>query len=472
MNVKQGSVGWLLLIFLATGLSVHGEIVYGPDARAYFEEVKNRVGDTFVDFDGQEFSVGLLSSATVEGVTLTFTTTQRRYPTVADVNQPVYLRQTTVTHNGTRSLMGTGYGGTGADGQSRYEIVFSDPQGRVGMMRNWNTASITRFYNPDGVLLGEHKNTTSDEFVGWLAGGPEVDQWVAKVVLDGEYNNGAYQVGETDDLYFGTANPEGENNWGLVYGAEALERFTRFVEVLGDTLEDFNGLANGPVREIQAANGVDVLTLKTTEKRYPKPPVAVDYPVSVIPYGGVTTPSGTNELMGSSSNAGYADGQNRYEISFSRLQHRVGILRWWNTNSVTRFYAGDGRLLAEHQNTTSSEFVGWIGDPGDESTWVKKVEMDGIEDQGTFQVGRADDLHYGRFLPERRGMEIVEFHVGADNSVDISWTPAQYGHVLEYSFDLLNWETAPGDLQPDSYSGTMPELPSEVFWRVLTEKLF
>ena len=257
-----------------------------------------------------------------------------------------------------------------------------------------------------------------------------------------------------------------------MYGEEAEERFTLLAEVLGDSIEDFNSLSNGPVREIQSDNGVDVLTLKTNEKRYPKPPVTVDFPVCVLPYGGVTTPSGTNELMGAGNSSGYADGQSRFEISFSRLQHRVGILRWWNTFSVTRFYSGDGTVLAEHQNTANREFVGWIGDPGDESTWVKRIEMDGVEDQGVFHVGRADDLHYGRFLPERQSMEIVEFQIGPDNSINVSWQPDQYNHVFEYSYNLLDWFPAEGELHADSFTGMMPTGQTEVFWRVLTGKLF
>jgi hypothetical protein len=459
------------LIILANISS--GEIVYGPDAKAYFEELRNRVGDQYVDFEAPQFSTGVLSTATIEGVGLSFKTAQVRFPTTANVNYPVYVRSNTLTRNNTQSLMGVGYSGSGADGQSQYEIVFSEPQGRVGMMRNWNTASITRFYNPDGVLLGEHKNTTSDEFVAWKANGPELDQWVSKVVIDGEYSNGAYQVGETDELYFGTKNPdEGGFRGGLLYGDEAEGVFAQFKGLLGDTLEDFNNLPNGPVRTIEADNGIDVLTLTTTKKQYPKPPVAVDYPVCVIPYGGVTTPSGTNELMGASSPSGNADGQNAYEISFSRIQHRVGILRYWNTSSVTRFYAEDGSLLAEHQNTANREFVGWVGDPGDQSTWVKRVEMDGVLYQNAYQVGRADDLQYGRALPDRRDMEIVDFSLGANHSVSISWFPAQVNHSLEYSYDMINWQPAEGVLSGDSWTGTISGDPTQVFFRVLTEELF
>lgn len=450
---------------------VHGEIVHGPDARAEFEALRNRVGDLFLDFDGPEFSAGPLTSAVVGGVELTFRTTQIRFPSTVNVNYPVALRSALVTRNGTQSLMGAGNSSGGADGQSVYEIVFTQPQGRVGMMRNWNTSAVTRFYNPDGMLLGEHRNTTGDEFVGWMAQGPELEQWVARVVFDGEYYNGAYQSGETDDLYFGTANPNGEPRGGLIHGQEAEAEFINLQDLFDDTHEDFERLANGPVRIIEALNGIDVLTLKTYEKRYPKPPVAVDYPVCVLPFGGVTT-GGTKELMGTSGPAGYADGQNPYEIVFSRVQHRAGIVRTWNNNALTRFYAEDGRLLAEHQNTDTREFVGWIGDPEDESTWVKKIEIGGLLYQDAYQVGRSDDLRYGRALPDRREMEIVDFSLSPGNQVSISWQPAQVNHALEFSYDLIDWYPADGALQADSWTGTLVGDPERIYFRVLTEKLF
>jgi hypothetical protein len=475
MNSGTSAGNWAIRIIAASLLTLltaaTGEVVYGPDARAEFEELRSRVGDSYLDFDGPEYSPGALTSTEVDGVTLTFKTTQKRYPSIMNVDYPVALRSASLTHNKTQSLMGAGNSSGGADGQSVYQIVFSDPQGRVGMMRNWNTASLTRFYNPDGVLLGEHKNTTADEFVGWKANGPEVDQWVSKVVLDGEYYNGAYQSGETDDLFFGTANPGEEPRDGLVYGPEAEAQFELFQTLLGDTLEDFERLTNGPVRTIEALNGVDVLTLKTTEKRYPKPPVTVDYPVCVLPFGGVTT-GGTKELMGTSGPAGYADGQNQYEIVFSRVQHRAGIVRTWNTYALTRFYAEGGRLLAEHQNTGGGEFVGWVGDPDDESTWVKKIEMDGVLNDNVYQVGRSDDLRYGRAMPDRRRMEIVDFSLSPGRQVSISWQPAQMNHVLEFSYNLIDWQPADGVLNGDSWTGNIDGDPAQVYFRVLTEKLF
>jgi hypothetical protein len=340
-------------------------------------------------------------------------------------------------------------------------------------MRLWNTSSLTRFYNNVGELLGEHQNTVNYEFVGWVADGPEVAQWVSKVVLDGMNPGGTYQVGETDDLFFGTEPLDEGGMIGIIYGTEAEEAFSLYRELLNDVLVDFDNLAKGPHRTIETGNGIDVLTLATTEKRYPPPSVAVDYPVSVLPYSYVTnTPSGTGELMGTGSNSGVPDGQNRYEIVFSRIQHRVGVMRRWNTSSVTRFYAEDGSVLGEHQNTVNHEFVGWVGDPGDSATWVKKVELDGVLFSGAYQVGFTDNLHFGRELPDNDPMQVTGFALTPERQVTLNWWPGQVLHQVEVSDDLLNWQPAGGDLGPTSWTGAIEGDPERVYYRVLTERLF
>lgn len=453
-----------------------GEIIHGPDAQAAFEGWRDSLGDIHVTFDEPEAVNGPLAPLDVSGVTLTFATTQQRYPSLVDVDYPVVVLPysfVSSTHNGTNTLMGTRSSGGLPDGQSRYEIAFSEPQARVGLLRLWNTSSLTRFFNESGELLGEHQNTEPTEFVGWVADGPERAQWVSKVVMDGLNPGGTYQVGEADDLFFGTAPLEDSGMIGIIYGTEAEEAFTLYRELLNDVLVDFDNLAKGPHRSIDAGNGEDELTLATTEKRYPQPSVAVDFPVSVLPYSYVSsTPSGTGELMGTGSSAGVPDGQNRYEIVFSRLQHRVGVMRRWNTSSVTRFYAADGSVLGEHQNTVNHEFVGWVGDPGEPATWVKKVEMDGVFFSGAFQVGFSDNLHFGRELPDNDPMQVTSFIMSAEHQVTLNWWPGQLLHKVEVSVDLHNWEAAGGDLNPTSWTGTVEGDPARIYYRVLTEKLF
>ncbi|MGC9451568.1 MAG: hypothetical protein ACP5I4_08985 [Oceanipulchritudo sp.] len=457
-----------LAFVFATGLTaIGGEIVYGPDARAEFEELVDRVGDIHLDFEAPDFTAGTLGEYEIGGVVLTFKTTEKRWPppSVA-VDYPVTVRS---GNSGSQGIIGAGSASGGADGQNRYEITFSEPQGRVGLLRAWNTSSITRFYNPSGVLLGEHRNTQGNEFVGWMAGGPDEDEWVAKVVMDGVYD-GAYQVGDSDDLFFGTANPDGGGMIGLVHGSEAEELFQQFVAYLGDTVIDFEDRNAGPLREMDP--GSVVLTLKTTQQRYPSM-MDVDYPVCVLPYSFVSsTPSGTNEITGTRSSTGLPDGQSRYQIVFSEPQHRAAVQRNWNTNSITRFYAGDGSLLAEHRNSVNHEFVGWIGDPGETGTWVKTIEMDSLLEGGSYHVGNTDDLHFGSILPNREPMRITQVTLTPQGMLSIHWEPAQVAHSMEFSTDRVNWQPAEGDLGPTSWTGTIDGDPVEIYYRVLTEKLF
>jgi hypothetical protein len=278
-------------------------------------------------------------------------------------------------------------------------------------------------------------------------------------------------AGSAGCLADGTALPdESPAMLGIVHGQDALERFTLYRDFLGDTRVDFNNLGSGPVRQIVA--GEEILTLKTFERRYPQPTVSVDYPVCVCPLYGVNPPSGTNELMGSGASYGAPDGQNPYEIVFANPQHRVAVMRRWNTNSLTRFYAGDGTLLGEHQNTTNHEFVGWVGDPGNEGTWVKRVVIDGLAVSNTYQVGFTDDLHFGSELPDRDPIEITGGYYNAEQEVGFFWMPAQAIPHVEYSYDLINWQPAEGDLGPNSWEGTAPVVPGKVFYRMVSEKLF
>ena len=113
-----------------------------------------------------------------------------------------------------------------------------------------------------------------------------------------------------------------------------------------------------------------------------------------------------NSLVGSPFELGSDDARVGYEITFDNPQARAGLRRIWNTNSLTRFYNAEGDLLAEHQNTTSAEFVGWIADAQDQSTWVSRIVMDGL-DVGSRQVGHTDDLYFGRVVPAPGSIALV-----------------------------------------------------------------
>ena len=136
----------------------------------------------------------------------------------------------------------------------------------------------------------------------------------------------------------------------LATGSTARTQFEAFVTNLGDTFESFDGFATGLYNRL----GTMPFSLETTEFRYPQPTVnAPDgTPVSVF------TRSGSNrQLMGVRS-GNVRDGQSKYELVFDSPQRRAGVLRPWSVYSLTRFYSGD-TLLAEHQNTVNTEFVGY-----------------------------------------------------------------------------------------------------------------
>jgi hypothetical protein len=64
--------------------------------------------------------------------------------------------------------------------------------------------SVTRFYNAAGTLLGAHQNTANCEFVGFVAANDAEGSRVSRIEYDGLAVGGAYQVGNTDDLFFGS----------------------------------------------------------------------------------------------------------------------------------------------------------------------------------------------------------------------------------------------------------------------------
>ena len=106
-----------------------------------------------------------------------------------------------------------------------------------------------------------------------------------------------------------------------------------------------------------------------------------------------------NTIVGSPCGGCTDDGRVGYEVRFDELQARAGLRRIWNSFSLTKFYNADGDLLAEYRNVESAEFVGYIADSQDQSTWVARIVMDGLADRGTRQVGHSDDLYFGTQIP-------------------------------------------------------------------------
>lgn len=118
-------------------------------------------------------------------------------------------------------------------------------------------------------------------------------------------------------------------------------------------------------------------------------------------------------IVGSPFQFGGDDGRVGYEVVFDSSQRRAGIRRISGA-ALTRFYNANGDLLYEHLNTTGHEFVGWMADPGDQSTWVARMVMDAVRDtSGVGQVGYSDDLYFGTIVPAPAGIIGLVFGFGS-----------------------------------------------------------
>lgn len=188
---------------------------------------------------------------------------------------------------------------------------------------------------------------------------------------------------------------------GLIYGPSARTQLESLLAAdPGATFEDFNSY-QGMLLTTQIAG----ITLATTQQRFPS--VAnVNLPMAVLPYGFVTAPAG---LLQPLRIGNIPDGQSRWQITFDTPQRWAGLVRHWNTNALTRFYAGT-TLLDTHQNTTSVEFVGYFADSSDPNDWVTHIEVDGLN-VGGYSVGLGDDLFFGT-VPEPSTFGLVAVGVG------------------------------------------------------------
>jgi len=184
-------------------------LVVGEDIRAAFETLRRRNIVAYSDLESVQ--TGLHGTLGLGATTLRMRTTEFRYPLpvrAAPDGTPVAV----LPYNFVRSPANHRFMGVQAghlpDGQSKYEFVLSPPASHVGLMRNWNSNALTRFYNAEGALLAEYRNQANRQFVGYVADRP--DRYVARIEFDGvpsepgSGSNMLYQVGEVDDLYIGS----------------------------------------------------------------------------------------------------------------------------------------------------------------------------------------------------------------------------------------------------------------------------
>ena len=183
---------------------------------------------------------------------------------------------------------------------------------------------------------------------------------------------------------------------GFVSGEKGKEDFEYFRKEFCDSFVDFEEFDTGLTYRLYPFP----VGLGTTYFRWPYPsgvgPAPSQTPVVVLPYNFVSSPS-NHRLMGVTKSL-IPDGQSRYEIVFDSLQKRAGLLRMWNTFSLTRFYGDNNKLLYQHQNNTNYEFVGYICD--NNTPCIKRIELDGLpktpesEDNKLYMVGEVDDLYF------------------------------------------------------------------------------
>ena len=198
------------LLFIS--LPSNATLIYGVAAQTQFDGYVSSLGDTFENFDG--FSNSSQTHLTTQIAGLTFVNTLTRFGStppagtgvvvICNPGAPYYFNFPCSSPD---HMIGGVRAGSPlvTDGQSRYEINFSTPQLRAGVVRHFSTWSLTRFFS-GATLLAEHRNTENREFVGFIA---DTDL-ITRIEMDGLVHppSGSYQVGYVDELYYGN-RPEG-----------------------------------------------------------------------------------------------------------------------------------------------------------------------------------------------------------------------------------------------------------------------
>jgi len=176
-------------------------LVFGPSARTQFESYRTSVGDTFIDFNSLALNTNLTSQLSGLGVSFASNINVDGKPF-----GPAHVQVSAASGRANTIVGSPCDGGCQDDGRVGYQILFSSPQRRAGLLRNWNTQTLTQFYNASGALLAQHINTVGSEFVGFIADGANpATNWVARIQIDTVAPANSRQVGYSDDLFFGTA---------------------------------------------------------------------------------------------------------------------------------------------------------------------------------------------------------------------------------------------------------------------------
>ncbi len=176
----------------------------------------------------------------------------------------------------------------------------------------------------------------------------------------------------------------------IIYGAQARAAFESYLVTYELEFVDFETVALGSINlNLQPTLGVSFFSTLTTSGT----PISI--PHNAYLSGASVNGDTSHKLVGTPYVGGSDDGRVGYEIRFDNPQVVVGLERNWNTGAVTNFYNSSGTLLASHTNTTNIEFVGYIANYNDPTTWVAKVQLDTNQPSNARQVGYTDDLFFG-----------------------------------------------------------------------------
>ena len=176
----------------------------------------------------------------------------------------------------------------------------------------------------------------------------------------------------------------------VIHGSIAQSNFQTYLSTYELNSLDFENVSVGSLKqELQSAFGISFYsTINTGGGVISVPHNAY---VSTASVNGNTS----HKLVGTPAAGGSDDGRVGYEMRFDTPQSVLGLVRNWNTSAKTSFYNSSGTLLGSHTNTSNLEFVGFLADYNDSSTWVAKVVFDTIAASNSRQVGYADDFIWG-----------------------------------------------------------------------------
>lgn len=189
-----------LAAFTSLAGSTAAEVMFGPDARTLFDSLRDSGAVQHEDFEN--IAPGPLSE--LAGGEVTLKTTENRFGGIRPLDLPVVVLPWDFVNApaGVISPIRSGAPRYIPDGQNKYEMRFSSPKLRAGITRLWNTSTITRFFNGD-TLLAEHQNTAGTEFVAYVGDLNDPNDRVTHIEIDGLQDGNVYQVGFSDDLFWG-----------------------------------------------------------------------------------------------------------------------------------------------------------------------------------------------------------------------------------------------------------------------------